>query len=611
MVVALRPQRTPSKALEVVPIPAPPLEHRVGRRARFAARGEQRSRYTLPDALDSGSPVGYRARVALTRGEAQSAMALLALDRPKGFARARPLREAELFEECSLGILSARQSTNFRGHRQVVFGPEESGAVAAVLERLAGREAPVLPGASHCHVVLSRPYRTPFTALLTLIGHRPMVSPLTVALRALRKKLAHVDDMPSIGTLRPLHLGILADAMERAAVIASQGSRRAQVFMAPFLGEAMRRENRAVIAALARLCGLTPAMRAAGWQVAAVAQVGEALPDERLELPAPLWRKLGANLLAFRSERVQPGVNAAEGAPEPYLARQPMDVPEELTFQAGRAAYNAFSHWSGCDRERAKELLLMERIDVLTERGKERLRRVRSELDDVSERVVRDLPLWAKVASAGALVRNVRRGQKAFALAGQRIYIGGLSRREVEREGIAFERAVAAVGAAAARGSLLVDLAGCVDLPAGCDLLAGTCLMAGPVNQNDIGKAFFGGRDLLCEAFPGRDPTSLLVWTLKAKTVADPVGNEEQLLNPKRKGALVDLRPAPHEVVAVRRRGKLEPMRQEGAKVNRERAFAEVGNFATSPEGRDILGNRGEPWPGRGDPAWDAPQVGG
>jgi hypothetical protein len=33
------------------------------------------------------------------------------------------------------------------------------------------------------------------------------------------------------------------------------------------------------------------------------------------------------------------------------------------------------------------------------------------------------------------------------------------------------------------------------------------------------------------------------VWTVKAKTVADPIGNEEQLMNPAQKGALVDLRP--------------------------------------------------------------------
>jgi hypothetical protein len=604
MVVAARPQISVSKFLEVVPIPAPPLEHRVGRGARFAKKGERRTRYTLPDSLDSGSPVGYRTRLSLTPEEAAQALALLALERPSAFAPLRPLHEAELFDECSLGLLSARQSTNFRGHRQVTFGPSESRAIAEILEGLRGREAPVLPSASYHHVVLARPYRTPFTALLTLIGHRAWVSPLTVAWRALKKALAHIDDIPSVGFLRDLHLGILADAMERAAVIASQGTRRAQIFLAPFQGPSRRRENRAAIDALGRLCALSPAMRARGFRVAAVAQVGEAVPSERVAMAPGLFRKLGANLLAFRSERVQPGVNGGEGAPVPYRARQPMDVPEELTFQAGRAAYNAFAHWTGCERERAKELLLLERVDVLSEKGKERLRAVRAELDAISERVVRDLPLWAKLGSAGALVENVRRGQKAFALAGQRIYIGGLSRGEVEREGLVWEHAIAAVGAAAARSSLLVELAGCVELPQGCDLLAGTCLMAGPVNQNDIGKAFYAGRDLLADVYPDRDPTSLLVWTLKAKTVADPIGNEEQLLNSRRKGMLVDLRPAPHEVIAIRRGGHLEPMRKEGAHVNRERAFAELGNFVVSPEGRDILGNRGEPWQGRGDRVW-------
>ncbi len=604
MVVAVRPQVSEGKSLEAVPVSAPPREHRVGRGARFARKDERRTRYTLPDALDSGSPVGYRRRLSLTPEEAAQALALLALERPSAFAPPRPLHEAELFDECSLGLLSARQSTNFRGHCQVTFGPSDSSAIAEILESLRGREAPVLPHAGYHHVVLARPYRTPFTALLTLVGHRPMVSPLTVAWRAVKKIVAHVDDIPSVGFLRDLHLGILADAMERAAVIASQGTRRAQIFLAPFQGAARRAQNRAGIDALGKLCALTPAMRALGFRVAAVAQVGEAVASERVAMAPGLFRKLGANLLAFRSERVQPGVNAGEGAPLPYRTRQPMDVAEALTFQAGRAAYNAFAHWTGCERERAKELLLLERVDVLSEKGKERLRALRAELDAITDRVVRDLPLWAKLGSAGALVKAVRRGQKAFALAGQRIYIGGLSRPEVEKAGLVWEQAIAAVGAAAARSSLLVELSGCIEIPQGCDLLAGTCLMAGPVNQNDIGKAFYGDRDLLAAAYPGRDPTSLLVWTLKAKTVADPIGNEEQLLNKRRKGTLVDLRPAPHEVIAIRRGGRLEPMRKEGGHVNRERAFAELGNFAMSPEGRDIPGNRGEPWLGRGDRVW-------
>jgi hypothetical protein len=331
--------------------------------------------------------------------------------------------------------------------------------------------------------------------------------------------------------------------------------------------------------------------------------VGTAAADEQVVgVPRATWRKIGANLMAFRSERIQPGVNQEEKAPAPYQTRQTMDVPDDLTVMAGRAAYNAFAHWSGCDRERAKDLLLLERIDVLTPNGVRRLREVREMLDGVTDRIMGSLPTWADLPTGRALSRNAARGKKAFALAGQRIYIGGLSRREVEQEGIAWELAVRALGAAAARGAQVAEWMGVVDLPEGCDLLAGICLMAGPVNQNDIGKAFYGQRDLLADQFPGRDPTSLLVWTLKAKTVADPIGNEEQLLNAARRGALVDLRPGPHEVVHLRRAGTLGPLRREGERVNEERAFSDVGNFVTDPDGREIEGNRGTPWNGNRDP---------
>jgi len=160
-----------------------------------------------------------------------------------------------------------------------------------------------------------------------------------------------------------------------------------------------------------------------------------------------------------------------------------------------------------------------------------------------------------------------------------------------------WDLAVRAFGAAAARSALVGEIGGVVDLPEDCDLLAGICLMAGPVNQNDIGKTFYGYKDLLCGAFPTQDPTSLLVWTMKAKTIADPIGNEEQLMNAARKGALVDLRPAPHEVVSLKRASGFERMRKRGTRTNAERAFEDIGNFVTDRSGRGIPGNRGSRWP--------------
>ena len=167
----------------------------------------------------------------------------------------------------------------------------------------------------------------------------------------------------------------------------------------------------------------------------------------------------------------------------------------------------------------------------------------------------------------------------------------------MREEGVDWILAVRAVGAAAARSALYAELMGVVDVPEGCDMLAGICLMAGPVNQNDIGKQFYGYADLLERAYPGQDPTSLLVWVLKAKTVADPIGNEEQLLNAKRKGALVDLRAGPHELIKLRKDNGFVPMRSRDGRVNTERAFADVGNFVVSPTGREIPGNRGAVWP--------------
>lgn len=585
------------KPLDVVQIEPPPHNQRFSREARFTGPGERKTRYSLPDSLSSASPVGYRRRISLTRAEAEEAMPLLSMSRPTGFAPAEPISEQSLFEECSLGVLSARQSTNYRGFRQITFGPDRSDEIAGLLGQLQRREAEPLPGAAYTHVVLGKPYRTPFTMLLTLVGHQPLTSPLTVAKRILDKRLKHADDIPTIGYLPHLHVGILADAMERAAVIASEGRRRALGMMAPFCGEAAR-ANRKAIRGLEKLCGLTPAQRAAGWRICLAVQVGVALPEERIDLSATTARKLGANLLAFRSERIQPGINQEDSAPAPYQVRQDMDVTEEFSNMAGRAGYNAFAHWTGADREGGKSLLLLDRIDVLTPGGKGRLRAIRGANNAITDKLIERMPKWADLPAGRAFSRNAERGRKAFALVGQRIYIGGLSRAEIQASGLDWLAAVRAVGASAGRSALYAELMGTTEIPEGCDLLAGICLMAGPVNQNDIGKTYYGMPDLLADTFKDRDPTALLVWTLKAKTVADPIGNEEQLLNPKRKGALVDLRPGPHEVIELEIGGRRVAMRQQGEQINEARAYSDLDNFVTDPEGKAIEGNGGAPWPG-------------
>lgn len=584
------------KPLELVTITPP--ENPVQRRATFSKPDEKKTRYSLPNSLASASPVGYRTRVSFTKEEATQLLPLFSLERPCSFKKdAQPPVEQELFEESSLGILSARQSTNYKGHRQITVGPEDSAQLVPLLKKLRRVEAEPLEHATHTHVVLSKPYRTPFTLLLTFIGHQPVKSLLTVPKRALDKKTKHIDDIPTIGYLQHIHLGILADGMERAALIASKGKRKAQVFMAPFCDETQI-QNRDTITKIEKIVGLSAAEKRQGWRIALISQVGEVSNKEKITLSDDtIWRKLGASLLAMRSERIQPGVNQEEKAPERYHNRQDMDVPDELTVMCGRAAFNAFVHWTGCDREISKDLLLMERIDVLTPNGKTRLREVRDMLNNVTDRVMKNIPLWADLPTGKALSRNASRGKKAFALAGQRIYIGGLDRKKLFAHNIGWQHAVRAFGACAARSALTAEFMGCVDLPENCDLLTGICLMAGPINQNDIGKSFYGNKDLLCEAYPDLDPTSLLVWTLKAKTIADPVGNEEQLLNAQRKGALVDLRPGPHEVAFIKHHGKLNPMRKQQDRVNAERAFHDVNNFLTDPEGTQIPGNQGSPWP--------------
>ena len=583
--------------ISLLAVEAPAKEQRVRRNSKPADPGEKRTRYTLPLALNSGSPVGYRTRISLSKDEANDAAQLFSLARPDEFVPGPMVTDQALFEEVSLGILTARQSTNFRGHKQVVFGPNDSVEIAQLLREMDGVEAPVLDGASMTHVVLTRPYRTPFTLLLTFVGHQLGLNWFTVPGRALSKRFFHTDDIPSIGFLQHLHIGILADAMERATAIASIGRRSAQVFMAPFAGAETRKKNKRKMARLHALCGLTSSDLAQGWRVGIVAQVG--YTKNPLPIGQDTCRKVGANLMAFRSERIQPGVNAEESAPDAYQHRQDMDIPEDLAFMAARAAYNSFVHWTGCGRESAKKLMLMERIDVLTPGGKGRLRQIRKDNHAITDALIANLPLWADLPMGRALSRNANRGRKAFALVGQRIYVGGLDKSEITASGLDPTLACQAIGAAASRSAKVCELSGCIELPDDCDLLVGTCLMAGPVNQNDIGKQFYGFKDLLVDAHPDKSPTSMIVWTLKAKTVADPLGNEEQLLNPKRKGALVDLRPAPHEVVSVRRHGKVAPFRQTAVRTSQERAFADQGNFVKSIDGSHIPGNVGSAWPKR------------
>jgi hypothetical protein len=581
-------------SLRYVPFAPPPPSQRRQRNASFAGEGEKQNRYHLPALLDSGSPVGFRSRLSLRADEAQQLLTLSSLPAPAGFAPPALVSEQCLFEESSLSVLLARQSTNFRGWRDVVVHGADATKAAHALRAIGVNH--VLDNATHCHLVWSRPYRTPFTQLLTFVGHRPVLSVLGVPLRAWRKYAHHHDDIPTIGWLQHLHLGILAESFDRAAILASRGAARANVHMI-HADEDAPSAVRAAHQQLEALVGIGREQRRQGWRVSLVAQVGMARADERVELNNDTAVRLGAALLALRSERIQPGVNHEDKAPDAYRHRQDMDVADDLLDACGAALYDAFAQRAGCTREQAKQLVLLDRVDVLTERGKTRLRQIRAEMESIADKIIDNIPLWADLPLGRALTRNAARGKKAFALTGQRIYIGGVSERAAKAIHMPMTTAVRAFGAAAARSALVAEVSGTADIPEGCDLLGGVCLMAGPVNQNDVGKQFFGVPDLLSDAHPQAQPTSLLVWTLKAKTVADPIGNEEQLLNAARKGALVDLRPAPHEVVFVRHGSVLAPMRKRAGKTNQERAFAAAGNFVCDSSGTDIPGNRGVAWP--------------
>ena len=88
-----------------------------------------------------------------------------------------------------------------------------------------------------------------------------------------------------------------------------------------------------------------------------------------------------------------------------------MDVSQSFVENAGRSAYNAFHRWTGIERERCKALLLNERVDVLTDGGKERLREIRKQLNEVTDQLIAHLPLWADLPMGKALSKNSERGK--------------------------------------------------------------------------------------------------------------------------------------------------------------------------------------------------------
>ena len=252
--------------VELISVELPPKEQRQQRSAQVVLEGEKSNRYTLPKSLDSHSPVGYRQRVPISKSEAKQVAALLSLERPTSFVAGVQVSEQELFEEASLGILSSRQSTNFRGFKQFTVGPEKAVEVAEILRGMKGA-GEVLDNASHCNIIISQPYRTPFTMLLTFVGHKAFASLGTVPMRAWNKKYHFVDDIPTIGYLQYLHLGILADGMERASVISSKGSRKANILLQPFCDNEHQQANREDIQKLEQLIGLTKSQRLKGWRI--------------------------------------------------------------------------------------------------------------------------------------------------------------------------------------------------------------------------------------------------------------------------------------------------------------------------------------------------------
>ena len=89
---------TTQKELAVVEIAPPPSNQRVRRDASAAGASEKRTRYSLPKALESSSPIGYRHRVGMTKKQVEECLPLLALERPTAFAKPASVYESELLK---------------------------------------------------------------------------------------------------------------------------------------------------------------------------------------------------------------------------------------------------------------------------------------------------------------------------------------------------------------------------------------------------------------------------------------------------------------------------------------------------------------------------------
>ena len=194
--------------------------------------------------------------------------------------------------------------------------------------------------------------------------------------KGVEKKYRFVDDIPTIGYLQWLHLGILAESMERAAVIASSGQRRANVLMAPFCDDNAQSQNAQVIKDIEARIGLTSSDKAKGWQIRMITQVG--CVKGTLDISQELYQRSVQTCLRFAqsafsqgsTKRTRPLLNITKG-------RTWMSASLSLRMPAAPHT-TRFHRWTGIERKRCKALLLNERVDVLTDGGKERLREIES-----------------------------------------------------------------------------------------------------------------------------------------------------------------------------------------------------------------------------------------